>query len=51
MFHKWVYWQVFAGKHLTDLTLDVMVQCHTLWLEEKGLMKPFKFTPLKETKP
>jgi len=35
MFHRWVFWQVFAGKHLTDLTLDVMIQCHLLWLEER----------------
>lgn len=36
MYYRWVFWQVFAGKHLTDSTIDAMLQCHLLWLEEKN---------------
>lgn len=30
MYYRWVIWQIFAGKHLSDSTLDAIIQCHLL---------------------
>lgn len=48
MFHRWVLWQMFAGKHLTDLTFDILMESYTAWLRRKGFISPFKFVYPKE---
>jgi len=41
---------MFAGKHLTDLTFDIIIESYTIWLRQKGFIRSFKFVHSKESR-
>jgi len=39
MFYKWMVWQLLAGRNLSTITIKAIIMHHSLWLENKGLLK------------